>query len=131
MKLLERRSHKTMPYKKRIIQMEGMELKDITLSSKFELKHQNKYSILYFYSQSISDDNYKIIINSDKLTIILSEKKELVKPIYVHNIKLEMLANTDYEKLRSYRFQLPQNNLQIKECRRNEFKGRLEVILAE
>ncbi len=131
MKLLEKRSHKTMPYKKRIIQMEGMELKDITSSSKFEFKKQHKHSILYFYSHIISDDNYKLIINKDKLSIILSEKKELLKPVYVHNIRLEMLTNTDYEKLSSYRFKLPQDNLKIKECRFNEFKGRLEVVLAE
>ena len=75
-------------------------------------KIHNNY-ILQLCVANISKDNYRIFINGFYLTLILSEPKEITRPIHVHNMNWSIYSRKSYDLMRNIDIWLPGDNFYL------------------
>jgi hypothetical protein len=93
---------------------------------------QNHHFILKLKISNINDDNYKLVFNNNQLTVILFESIEFNKPVYIHNYRLNDLAeNPSYDELKSIDFILPDDDYYLIGHKVMPHKGILEVIFGK
>jgi len=96
-----------------------------------DYKIKNKYTVLNITSGLIEDNNYQLSIRGKKLVLILSEKKEIERPLHVHNLTRNVIDKTSYERLQSYEIELPKSNYQIIKTNLNTSINSLKIILGK
>ena len=74
----------------------------------FQRIHNNY--LLQLCISNISKDNYRIFINGFYLTLILSEAKEIIRPVRVHNMNWSIYNRKSYELLKNIDIWLPGDN---------------------
>jgi hypothetical protein len=78
----------------------------------FRRNHNNK-SILKLGVSSINDSNYRVYLNGQRLSLIISEHAEYSKPIYMRNIDRKFYNRENYEVLRNVIIWLPEVNMDL------------------
>ncbi len=58
----------------------------------------------------LEKDNYRIFLKGKLLTVILSEEKEISKPMYLHNLSVKHLNTIRYDVMKSIEVWLPGDN---------------------
>ena len=77
----------------------------------FQKIHKNY--LLQLEMPNISDDNYRIFIKGYYLTLILSEQKEINRPVHIHNMKWDIYRQSNYELMRNIDIWLPGDNFYL------------------
>lgn len=77
----------------------------------FQKMHKNY--LLQLGVSNISKDNYRIFIKGFYLTLILSEPKEINRPIRVHNMNWSIYSQRSYELMRNIDIWLPGDNFYL------------------
>jgi len=78
----------------------------------FRRNHNNK-SILKLGVTNINDNNYRVYLNGQRLSLIISEHAEYSKPIYMRNIDHRFYNRENYEVLRNVIIWLPEVNMDL------------------
>ena len=78
----------------------------------FRRNHNHK-SILKLGVSNLNDNNYRVYINGQRLSLIISEHAEYSKPIYMHNIDRKFYNMENYEVLRNVIIWLPEVNMDL------------------
>jgi hypothetical protein len=94
-------------YKPYMINNSDLEIKLVNFQ-----KNKNKF-LLQVELDIMGNDNYRLLIKGNYLTLIVTEKKEISRPIYIHNINWRLFDNSEYEVMKSVDFLLPGNNFYL------------------
>lgn len=129
MEVIEKQANKVKQYKPGIITKNVPGPKSSLHEVKFELEETNGEVLLYISSPLLDADNFNLMIKGERLTLIISEKKDIDKPFYIHNLQINAFNQTEYERLKSYEFHLPKNDLLIDKTRWIAKERRIEVQL--
>jgi hypothetical protein len=78
----------------------------------FKRSHNNK-SILKLVVSNINDSNYRVYLNGQRLSLIISEHAEYSKPIYIHNMDKKFYNRENYEVLKNVIIWLPEVNMDL------------------
>jgi hypothetical protein len=78
----------------------------------FHKIHKDHY-LLILGIDNISEDNYRLFINGRYLTVILSESRELNRPVYVHHMNWGIFNTRNYEILKNVDIWLPGDNFYL------------------
>jgi hypothetical protein len=84
--------------------------------AKIELKTFRKSNHLYLLQlelTSINGDSYRIFLSDSYLKLVLSEIRELIKPVYIHNLSQKEFDNVGYEVMKSVELWLPGDNFYL------------------
>jgi hypothetical protein len=73
----------------------------------------NRYYVLLLNVMNLSDDNYRIFLKGHYLSLIISEPKEVSKPVHIHNMDWNLYNNQSYEILKSVDVWLPGDNFYL------------------
>jgi hypothetical protein len=73
----------------------------------------NQYHILQLGMVSLERDNYRIFLNGHYLTLIVSEHKEISRPVQIHNNQWGLLYHQDYEVMKNVDIWLPGDNFYL------------------
>jgi spore coat polysaccharide biosynthesis predicted glycosyltransferase SpsG len=57
------------------------------------LKYDKRRAILSIKSELLVKDNYHISLVNEKLILLISENREISKPIHIHNLKSNFINN--------------------------------------
>jgi hypothetical protein len=75
--------------------------------------NHHKRSILKLEAVHLKDDNYRIFLNGQRLSIIISESVEYQKPFHMHNIDRKVFNRQTYEVLRNVVIWLPEIDMYL------------------
>ncbi len=131
MELLKRRDSNSLPLMQGVFHVDSKESNKTNQSGRFYIEQNDKQAILYIYQNQIEKDNYRLILKGTRLSLIISEKKQIEKPVYLHHIPNRAFDKTDYERLRSFEYVLPKNSYTINKSYWNQKMGRLEITLTD
>lgn len=92
-------------------------------------RNHNKRSILKVESTHLKDDNYRIFLNGQRLSLIISESVEYQKPLHLHNIDRKIFNRQTYEVLRNVVIWLPEVNMVLVKYYLIQNRQILKVIL--
>ena len=96
----------------------------------FRPSYSNQY-ILKLRINKIKDDNYRLALTNNMLTVILFESIEFSKPVHLHNYKLnDLVQDSTYDELRSIDFTLPEDDFYLIDYR-VPYKGILKITLGK
>lgn len=73
----------------------------------------NDMLVLQFNIDMYSEDSYRIFLNDQVLSLIISEVKEVTKPYHVHNIDWDEVNTNGYEVMKNVDFWLPGGNFYL------------------
>lgn len=91
----------------------------------------HKY-VVEIQGQIMEKDNYHLLINHRHLKLIVSEVKEINRPVYVHHYSKQLFEKRSYECLRAFSIKLPFNsNLYIEQNNFDPERKILRVLLKE
>jgi hypothetical protein len=76
----------------------------------FRSNHNNR-SILKLGVNDLNDDNYRVYLNGQRLSLIISEPVEYSRPVHLHNINWKFYNRQTYEVLRNVIIWLPDINM--------------------
>ncbi|MDB4581593.1 hypothetical protein N9164_00435 [Draconibacterium sp.] len=131
MEIIYRKADSFSPFRHGTFQLNSQELKNDYHSIHFDLQQDDNQIKLYVNSQLIEDDNYHLHLKGASLILLISEKTEIEKPLYVHHLNRSALEKNQNEQLRSCEYILPGDNYKIKRTIWNKDKNRLEIILCK
>jgi hypothetical protein len=94
----------------------------------FRRNHNNK-SILKLGVSNLSDNNYRVYLNGQRLSLIISEHAEYSKPIYMRNIDRKFYNRENYEVLKNVIIWLPEVNMDLVNCYLMPHSQVLKVIM--
>lgn len=80
-------------------------------------------------SPILEENNFHLLVNSRNFKIIVSEVKEINRPLFVHHYKKQMFEKDSYECLRTFTLDLPHNNLYIEQSEFDSERHLLKVVL--
>jgi hypothetical protein len=95
------------------------------LSTPFLIKNNNvdikiidfqkihKYHVLELDILNLTEDNYRVFIKGNYLTVIVSEPKEIKRPVRVHNMNWNINSQANYEVMKNVDIWLPGNNFYL------------------
>jgi hypothetical protein len=75
-------------------------------------KVHNNY-LLQLAIPNVSEDNYRLFIKGFYLTLIISEQKEVNRPVHIHNMTWDFYKNSNYELMRNIDIWLPGDNFYL------------------
>jgi hypothetical protein len=78
----------------------------------FRMNKHNR-SILKLEVMPLKDDNYRIFLNGQRLSLIISESMEYQRPLHLHNIDWKVYNRQTYEVLRNVIIWLPEVNMYL------------------
>lgn len=104
---------------------------EVDALSKVQYRNKKNSLELHITSDFIEDNNYQVSIREQILILVLSEMKEVVRPIHIHNLNRNFFNNTCYERLRSYEISLPNPGYHIVKTFLNPKKHSLIIILGK
>ncbi len=70
----------------------------------------NRYYLLQLNLTNLTSDNYRIFLKGHYLTLIISEPKEVTKPVHIHNMNWNLYSHQGYELMKSIDIWLPGDN---------------------
>jgi hypothetical protein len=111
------------------LNLTSINLEKIDALTKVQYKNKKNSIELFITSAFLEDNNYQVSIRGQILILILSEKKEVERPIHVHNLNRDFINNTCYERLRSYEITLPNADYHVVNTFLNPKKHSLAIIL--
>lgn len=85
-------------------------------SADYTFRYEEDQIILYVSCRLVERDNYHLSINGKNLLIILAEKKEISRPMYIHHFGKNITRATKYERLRSINIPLPASGFYLKDA---------------
>lgn len=95
-----------------------------------DFKPDNEHYILKLRINNLNNDNYKLVIKNNHLSVILFETIEFNRPVHSHNFKLDDLGeNASYDELKSIDFTLPESNYYLIGHTAIPHNGILKIIL--
>ncbi len=99
---------------------------------KVEFKYFKNHegAIVYVYSPLLKENNYRLALKGTTLSLIIYERREIVKPTYIEVINKTIHDKSAYERLKSYKYTLPDGNLRIDKTCWNSNKRRVEGYLS-
>lgn len=127
MEVLERRKHKTIPNKQGIFHIHSKEQQGDKKQVSFNNRILNNKKAIIIKSPLLEKDNYNVVHAGARITLIISEKKKIAKPIYVHNLELKQYDFTEYERLKSFDHFLPDDYYVHVDTKWNERNKTVEV----
>ncbi len=109
MKTLEKRTNhvENKIYMNSMINKNKIEIKLISLQK------TNDRFLLQIELNNLRGDNYCILLKGNYLTLIISDKKEISKPVYTRNIDSREFDQPGYEIVKSVDFWLPGDNFYV------------------
>ena len=113
METLYNKANNTLRMTQGVFQIDSKKLKSDLGLIDTDLKYENGSIILSIRSKLLEENNYKISKQGQKLILILSEKREINRPIHVHHLNRDIFQKTFYERLRSFEITLPREDLHI------------------
>lgn len=127
MEVLERKAHKTIPYKQGVFNINSKEQKGDKKQVSFNyIRHDDK-KVIVIKSPLLEKDNFNVVHAGAIITLIISEKKRIDKPIYVHNVEPKHYDFTEYEKLKSFEHYIPDDYFVHIDTKWNERNKTVEV----
>ncbi len=78
----------------------------------FRRSNHNR-SILKLEVMHLNHDNYRIFLNGQRLSLIISESMEYTRPLHLHNIDWKFYNRQTYEVLRNVIIWLPEVNMYL------------------
>jgi hypothetical protein len=78
----------------------------------YQMKNHKK-SILKIEAGNLKDDSYRIFLNGQRLSLIISESIEYNRPLYLHHIDWKVYNRQTYEVLRNVIIWLPEVNMYL------------------
>ncbi len=75
--------------------------------------YKNKRSILKLEVMPVRNDNYRIFLNGQRLSLIISDSIEYQRPLHLHNIDWKVYNRQTYEVLRNVIIWLPEVNMYL------------------
>lgn len=96
----------------------GSKVPFIIKKNDFDIKmvdyhHNDQYSEISLGYLNLTDDNYRLFVNGQYLTLIVSEVKEAKRPMHLHNIGWNIYRNHNYEVMKSIDLWLPGDNFYL------------------
>jgi hypothetical protein len=73
----------------------------------------HKRSILKLEARNLKDDSYRVFLNGQRLSLIISESIEYNRPLYLHNIDWKVYNRQTYEVLKNVIIWLPEVNMYL------------------
>ena len=128
MEVLERREHKSIPNKQGVFHINSKEQKGDNKQVSFTNLRLEKKKIIVIKSPLLEKDNFNVVHAGARITLIISEKKKIEKPIYVHNVEYKHNDFTEYERLKSFDYTIPQDYYVHLETKWNERNKTVEVF---
>jgi hypothetical protein len=62
---------------------------------------------------NLTKDNYRVFIKGNYLTVIVSEPKEINRPVRIHNMNWSINSQANYEVMKNIDIWLPGNNFYL------------------
>ena len=90
-----------------ILHRNGMDIKLVNYVE------SNNVHMIQLGLENINSDNYRIYLKGQYLTLIISEMKEISKPLYIKNVDLDFYYHQGYEVMKSVDIWLPGNNFYL------------------
>ena len=127
MEVLEKRGYKTISNKPSEFLVNSTkqqaENKQVIFNA---LLHDDK-RIIVIKSPLLEKNNFNVIHTGSCITLILTETKKIEKPLYVRNIGLKHRDFTEYERLKSFDYQLPEGYNELIDTKWNQLNKTVEV----
>ncbi|RLD83688.1 MAG: hypothetical protein DRJ10_03010 [Bacteroidetes bacterium] len=114
MDTIYKKVYNNLPLRSEKYDINSRKFKNELFSIDYFFKHKKERTILNIKSELIEKDNYQISINDKKLILVLSEKKEISRPIYSHHLEKSLLEATTYERLRNIEIPLSERNYYVR-----------------
>jgi len=127
MEVLEKREHKTIPNKQGVFHINSKEQKGDKKQVSFNNLRLNDKKVIVIKSPLLEKDNFNVVHAGSRITLIISEKKKIEKPIYVHNVETKQFDFTEYERLKSFDHYIPDNYYVYIDTKWNELNKTVEV----
>jgi hypothetical protein len=93
---------------------ENKHIKRDWYSADYHFEYDDDQTLLHVSCKLVERDNYHLSINGKNIVIILAEKKEINRPIYIHHFGKNIMRATEYERLRSINIPLPARDFYIR-----------------
>jgi hypothetical protein len=96
-----------------------------------EFKYEEKQgrTCVFISSALLKENNYRLNIKGARLSLIIYEKKEIVKPRYFALLNKTIKEKSTYDRLKSFKYKLPQDKCIISNVLWNKEMKRIEVVL--
>lgn len=78
-----------------------------------DFQKKNQLYLLQLELKSIRIDNYRIFLKDRYLTLVVSEIRELEKPVYLHNMSWQEVDSEGYEVMKNIELWLPGDNFYL------------------
>lgn len=78
-----------------------------------DFQQDKDHYILELGALNLKSDNYRIFLKGHYLTLIVSEIREISKPLHVHNMTWHLYKQQAYEVMKSIDIWLPGNNFYL------------------
>ena len=76
----------------------------------FTSAFNNNNYVIEINSEILQSDNFHLLINNRHLKLIVSEIKEINRPIYAHHYSKQRFEKRSYECLRTFTIKLPNSS---------------------
>lgn len=96
----------------------------------FKYFENHEGAIVYVSSTLLNENNYRLTLKGTTLSLIIYERREILRPTYIEVINKTIHDKSAYERLKSYKYALPDGNIRIDKTYWNSSKGIVEVYLS-
>ncbi len=97
----------------------------------FKFYETHTGAVVHVNSSLLNENNYRLTLKEFTLSLIVYERREIVKPTFIEVIHKTIAHKSAYERLKSFKYRLPQSNLSIERTIWNKERKRLEIILTK
>ncbi|MCW3807339.1 hypothetical protein [Plebeiibacterium marinum] len=96
-----------------------------------EFKYEEKQgrTCVFISSALLKENNYRLNIKGACLSLIIYERREIVKPRYFRLLDKTINEKSTYDRLKSFKYKLPQDIYMISNVSWDKEMMRLEVVL--
>ena len=107
------------------------QLKRDWYSADYFFEYEEDQILLHVTCELLERDNYHLSINGKDLLILLAEKKEISRPIYIHHFGKNIMRATKYERLRSINIPLQAKGFYVRDSHVDQNHHKLIVVLGK